>query len=62
MSTITISKKEYRQLLKDSELLNRLEGFGVDNWSGWDEARGEEYNDGVSLWDAYKQIDEDYKD
>jgi hypothetical protein len=62
MSTITISKKEYRQLLKDAELLTRLEGAGVDNWEGWDYARGGEYTDGVTVWDAYDQIDEDYKD
>ena len=29
---ITITKREYRQFLKDSEKLARLEAGGVDNW------------------------------
>lgn len=30
--SITITKREYRQLLKDSEMLNRLITGGVNNW------------------------------
>lgn len=62
MSTITITKSEYRQLLKDSELLSRLEGAGVDNWNGWDDARSGEYDSGISLREAYQDIDEEYAD
>ena len=35
---VTISKAEYDELLKDSELLSCLEACGVDNWCGWDDA------------------------
>ena len=34
--TVTISKKEYDQLIKDAKLLAFLEATGVENWSGWD--------------------------
>ena len=33
---ITISKKEYEELLEDQKLLQALQGAGVDNWSGYD--------------------------
>ena len=33
--TITISKKEYDQLVKDSEFLEALRAAGVDNWEGY---------------------------
>lgn len=36
--TVTISKKEYFSLLRDSEILARLEGGGVDNWSYYGES------------------------
>jgi len=36
METVTISKKEYEELLDDSRLLNCLRNAGVDNWDGWD--------------------------
>lgn len=36
--TVTISKKEYESLLKDSLFLECLQGAGVDNWSGYDYA------------------------
>lgn len=32
---ITISKKAYEKLLKDSEWLSYLEAAGVDNWDGY---------------------------
>ena len=35
---ITITKKEYDQLISDQEFLNALQGAGVDNWDGYDEA------------------------
>lgn len=35
---ITISQREYDQLVKDSETLQALEQCGVDNWCGYDEA------------------------
>jgi hypothetical protein len=36
--TVTISKKEYEELVKDSEKLSALEAAGVDNWQGYDNA------------------------
>ena len=36
--TITISKKEYEDLLEDQKLLQALQGAGVDNWSGYEYA------------------------
>lgn len=36
--TITISLKQYHQLMDDSDLLNCLRNAGVDNWVGWDYA------------------------
>jgi len=37
--SITITKKEYDQLLADSALLTALENFGVDNWDGYGDAK-----------------------
>jgi len=34
---ITISKKEYKQLLEDQILLNKLKAAGVDNWEDYHE-------------------------
>lgn len=42
--TITISKREYLELLDDSKFLNCLRNAGVDNWDGYDFAI-DEYND-----------------
>lgn len=36
---VTISKREYDRLVKDSEWLSCLEAAGVDNWQGFDDAR-----------------------
>ena len=36
--TVTITKKEYDQLKDDQLKLECLEGVGVDNWCGWDDA------------------------
>ena len=36
--TVTISKKEYESLLKDSKKLSALEAAGVNNWDGYDYA------------------------
>ena len=35
---VTITKKEYDQLIEDKNLLNALEGAGVDNWDGYSDA------------------------
>jgi lactate dehydrogenase-like 2-hydroxyacid dehydrogenase len=35
---ITITKKEYDKLLHDQMKLIALEGAGVDNWDGYDDA------------------------
>ena len=37
-SLIVIPKKEYDGLLDDENKLNCLEGAGVDNWQGYDDA------------------------
>jgi len=44
MNTITISKKEYEQLLSDSKELQCLDNAGVDNWEGYEYAMAEFYN------------------
>lgn len=36
---VTIPRREYEQLIKESEWLACLEAAGVDNWEGFDEAR-----------------------
>ena len=30
--------KEYESLLEDQKMLNALDGAGVDNWQGYDDA------------------------
>jgi len=35
---VTISKKEYEELVEDSKFLEALRGAGVDNWEGYDMA------------------------
>lgn len=34
-TSITISRKVYRELLRDRAELRRLEAAGVDNWEGY---------------------------
>lgn len=41
--TITISKEEYKRLLKDSVKLSYLEISGVDNWEWYGESFNEDY-------------------
>lgn len=36
--TVTISKKEYEELVKDGQFLRCLQYAGVDNWSGYEYA------------------------
>ena len=36
--TVTISRKKYDQLQRDSDMLNALEACGVDNWEGYSDA------------------------
>ena len=38
-------KKEIARLQKDSMVLQYLESYGVDNWSGFDDAMSEYHND-----------------
>lgn len=35
---VVISVNEYNKLLEDSRLLSALQGAGVDNWQGYDQA------------------------
>jgi hypothetical protein len=42
--TVTIPKEEYDELMESSLWLLALESAGVDNWSGYDDAR-EMYNE-----------------
>jgi hypothetical protein len=37
--TVTIPKREYEALRKDSDWLQCLEAAGVDNWQGYDYTR-----------------------
>lgn len=37
VETVTITKKEYLQLLEDSKFLNKLYQAGVDNWEGYED-------------------------
>ena len=39
MEEVTITLDAYNRLLKAEEWLDALEAAGVDNWSGYDEAR-----------------------
>ena len=43
--TITIMMKEYKDLQDNRELLLCLQGAGVDNWSGYDYAMEEYWQD-----------------
>lgn len=36
---VTITKGEYDSMQEDCDFLSCLEACGVDNWSGYDEAR-----------------------
>jgi hypothetical protein len=37
---ITITKQEYDELCRDQNFLTALQSAGVDNWEGYDMARG----------------------
>lgn len=37
--TVTITKKEYENLLSSQAFLNALEDAGVDNWQGYEHAQ-----------------------
>lgn len=39
--TVTITEKEYNELIEARRFLTALENAGVDNWEGYDEARRE---------------------
>lgn len=39
--TVTISKKEYYSLMRDSFRYHTLESYGVNNWSGYEYAQKE---------------------
>jgi hypothetical protein len=43
--TVTITKKEYNDLLEDSRMLQCLESAGVDNWGGYSYAMEEFHGD-----------------
>jgi hypothetical protein len=40
VKTVTVPLSEYQELLAAQRKLNALEGSGVDNWEGYDEAMG----------------------
>lgn len=42
---VTISKREYAELLERDRLLSTLEEHGVDNWTWYGEALSEFYGD-----------------
>lgn len=41
--TVTISKKEYEDLLRSQAMLDTLEAHGVDNWEWYGDAMQEYY-------------------
>lgn len=57
IETIEISKLHYFNLLKDSEMLRRLERGGVDNWEYFGDAlNGNEYSsDDFLPWDEFEE-------
>lgn len=36
LAEVTITREEYDNLLRDSEILQALENAGVDNWEGYE--------------------------
>ena len=58
---ITITKREYRELLKDSEKLSRLEAGGVDNWD-WYGASLHHVEDEEPLDEFCERIDREFAD
>ena len=60
MNTITITKKEYRQLLKNSLILSRLEEGGVNDWEWYAESLNPERE--LNLEEAEKDIEQKFKD
>lgn len=42
--TITIDRKEYEELVADSNFLNALHAEGVDNWPGYEDAKESMYD------------------
>lgn len=45
--TVTLTQKEYKELLGDSMRLSYLNGAGVDNWQGWECAYEQWVEDGM---------------
>ena len=43
--TVTITVEEHESLLSSQRMLQALEGAGVDNWSGYDYAMEDFYNE-----------------
>lgn len=62
MSEITISKSEYRQLLKAELELDLLNGAGVDNWGGIDYAFDSSENGGIDFEEECDRIDREWAD
>jgi hypothetical protein len=63
MKTIKILQSEYDQLRRDQDWLSALEAAGVDNWSGYHEARefvSPEFRTAEYGFD--EDYDEDYDD
>ncbi len=48
-TTITVTKAEYEELLRDSKFLNSLKAYGVNNWEGYSEA----------YWEAFPEEEDD---
>lgn len=52
---ISITEKEYVDLIVDSEKLSLLEGAGVDNWEGYSEALfPDEYKGESSVMEEFR--------
>lgn len=54
---VTISVQRYAQLLHAEEKLDRLEAYGVDNWSGYGDAISD--SEGIFGEGSFNEEDED---
>ena len=62
MKEHSIKQDRLIALLKAEAKLECLEGFGVDNWSGYGDALEDEGEDFLNYYDMCKAIDEAYND
>ena len=56
---IHLTKKRYAELLRAEYKLESLEDLGVNNWTSYDEAINESFDDMPSVWDFYHMSDDE---